>query len=110
MVSLSLFSFLIGCQIWFQLEKKIGEIRLCIDFWNLNKVSLKDNYPFHKMEHILQRVVGASRMLFIDGYSGYNHILMHPYDREKTTFMTPWGSFMYAKMPFGLKNEGATFQ
>ena len=58
-------------------RKKTGEIRLCIDFRNLNKVSLKYNYPLPKMDHILQRVVGASRMSLLDGYSGYNQILVH---------------------------------
>jgi hypothetical protein len=46
----------------------------------------------------------------LDGFSGYNQILVHPKDQEKTTFTTPWGAFMYAKMPFGLKNVGETFQ
>jgi len=49
-------------------------------------------------------------MLLLDGYSGYNQILVHEDDRDKTTFTTLWGTFHYAKMPFGLKNEGATFQ
>eukprot|EP00253_Pinus_taeda_P027006 PITA_27006 len=89
---------------------KTGEIHLRIDFRNLNKVSLKDNYPLPKMDHILQRVVGASRISLLDGYSGYNQILVHEDDRDKTTFTTPWGKFHYAKMSFGLKNEGATFQ
>ena len=40
-------------------RKKSGEIRLCVDFRNLNQVSLKDNYPLPKMDHILQRVVGS---------------------------------------------------
>jgi len=62
------------------------------------------------MEHILQRVTGASRMSMIDGFFGYNQIFILPEDREKTTFTTPWGTFMYAKMPFGLMNTGATFQ
>jgi len=61
-------------------RKKIGEIRLCIDFRNLNKVSLKDNYPLPKMDHILQRVVGASRMSLLDGYSGYNQVSVHEDD------------------------------
>ncbi len=91
-------------------RKKTGEIHLCIDFRNLNKVSLKDNYPLPKMDHILQRVVGASRMSLLDGYSGYNQILVHEDDRDKTAFTTPWGTFHYEKMPFGLKNAGATFQ
>jgi hypothetical protein len=62
------------------------------------------------MEHILQRVTGASRISMIDGFSGYNQISVMPEDREKTTFTTPWGTFMYAKMPFELMNAGATFQ
>ena len=46
----------------------------------------------------------------IDGFSGYNQISILLEDREKTNFTTPWGTFMYAKMPFGLMNAGATFQ
>ena len=53
-------------------RKKNGEIRLCIDFWNLNKVSMKDNYPFPKMDHILQKVVRAERISMMDSFSGYN--------------------------------------
>lgn len=92
------------------IRKKIGEIRLSVDFRNLNQVSLKDNYPVPKMDHILQRVVGYQRMSMLDGFSGYNKVEVHPDDREKTTFTTPWGTFTYAKMPFGLMNVGATFQ
>jgi hypothetical protein len=91
-------------------RKKSGEIRLYVDFGNLNKSSKKDNYPLPNMEHILQRVTGASRISMIDGFSGYNQILVIPEDREKTAFTTPWGTFMYAKMPFGLMNAGETFQ
>jgi ribonuclease HI len=91
-------------------RKKSGEIRLCVDFRNLNRNSKKDNYPLPNMEHILQRVTGASRISMIDGFSGYNQISVMPEDREKTSFTTPWGTFMYAKMPFGLMNAGATFQ
>ena len=46
----------------------------------------------------------------MDGFSGYNQIKVLPDDQEKTTFTTPWGTFMYAKMHFGLMNSGATFQ
>ena len=46
----------------------------------------------------------------VDGFSVYNQISMHLDDKEKTTFTTPWGTFMYDKMPFGLMNAGATFQ
>jgi hypothetical protein len=46
----------------------------------------------------------------MDGFSGYNQIQIHPADQYKTTFTTPWGTFSYRVMPFGLKNAGATFQ
>ena len=89
------------------IRKKNGEIRICIDFRNLNRVSLKDNYHVPKMDHILQRVVGSQRISMLDGFSRYNQVLVHPDDQEKTTFTTPWGTLMYSKMPFGLMNVGA---
>jgi hypothetical protein len=46
----------------------------------------------------------------MDGFSGYNQIQIHPTDQYKTAFTTPWGTFAYCVMPFGLKNAGATFQ
>ena len=92
-------------------RKKNGEIRICIDFKNLNKVSLKDNYPFSKIDHILQKVVGSQRLSMLDGFLGYNQVLLvHPEDQEKTTFTTPCGTLMYAKITFGLMNAGLTFQ
>ena len=71
-------------------RKKNGEIRLCIDFRNLNRAQLKDNYPLPKMDHILQKVVGAHRISTLDGFLGYNHILVHLEDQEKTSFHTRW--------------------
>jgi hypothetical protein len=62
------------------------------------------------MEHMLQKVSGSKVMPFIDGFFGYNQIVVHPEDKEKTAFTTPWGTFMYEKMPFSLMNAGATFQ
>eukprot|EP00253_Pinus_taeda_P004133 PITA_04133 len=70
-------------------RKKTSEIRLCTNFRNLNKASVKDNYPLPKMDHILQKVVGSSRISLLDGFSGYNQVLVHPDDQEKTTFTTP---------------------
>jgi hypothetical protein len=62
------------------------------------------------MEHILQRVTGSSKISMIDGFSSYNQIFFLPKEKEKTVFTTPWVTFMYAKIPFGLMNVGATFQ
>jgi len=91
-------------------RKKTRKIHLCIDFRNLNKVSLKENYPLPKMDHIVQKVAVSSKMSLLNEYSGYNQILVHKDDQLKTTFTMPWGTFMYAKMPFGLKSLGASFQ
>ena len=91
-------------------RKKSGEIRICIDFRNLNMASLKENYALPKMDSILQNIVGSQRISMLDGFLGYNQILVHLNDQEKKTFRMPWGTFMYAKMPFGLMNAGTTFQ
>jgi hypothetical protein len=61
-------------------RNKNGDIRLCFDFINLNKCSKKDNYPLPKMEHLLQRIPGATVMSFLDGFLGYNQISVHPDD------------------------------
>jgi hypothetical protein len=62
------------------------------------------------MEKILQQVSDSERLSLLDGFSGYNKVLMSPLDQLKTTFHTPWGTYAYRKMPFGLINAGATFQ
>ena len=49
-------------------------------------------------------------MSMLDGFLGYNQVAVHPNDQEKITVTNPWGTFMYAKIPFGLMNVGATFQ
>lgn len=51
-------------------SKKNGEIRLCVDFRNLNRASLKGNYPLPKMNYVLQKVTGAQRLSMVDGFSG----------------------------------------
>lgn len=72
-------------------------------------VSLKDNYPFPKINHILQKVVGARRISLLDGFSGYKKILVHAEDQDEIAFSTPWGTFKYANIPFGLMNARAKF-
>ena len=91
-------------------RKKNGEIRLCVDFQNLNKVSEKDNYPVPPMEKILQQVSGSEMFSLLDGFLGYNQVLVSKIDQLKKTFRTPWGTYAYRKMSFGLINAGATFQ
>jgi hypothetical protein len=91
-------------------RKKNGEIRLCIEFRNLNLACTKDNYPLPNMETLLQRVTGSKIMSMLDGFSGYNQMLVRKEDQNRTTLTTPWDTFEYLRMPFGLLNPGATFQ
>jgi hypothetical protein len=91
-------------------NKKQGTIRVCTDFHYLNKAYLKDNFPTPFIDHIIDECAGYEVFSFMDGFSGYNHIHIKPKDQHKTTFICPWGTFSYRKMPFGLKNAGATFQ
>ena len=62
------------------------------------------------MDHVLEKVVRNNWISMIDGFSYYNQIVVHEYDKEKTVFTTPWGTFMYDKMSFDLMNAGDTFQ
>ena len=81
-----------------------------MDFRNLNRASDKDNYPVPPMEKLLQMVSGYELFSLLDGFYGYNQVLVAEEDRLKTTFRTKWGTFAYRRMPFGLINVGATFQ
>ena len=49
-------------------------------------------------------------MSMVDGFFGYNQVIVEKEDQKKINFTTPWGTFMYARMPFGIMNVGATFQ
>ena len=91
-------------------RKKNGSITICIDFRNLNTSCLKENYPLLDMETLLQRVIRLGMMSMLDGFSGYNQVLVNKEDQHKTTFTTPWGTYKFLRMPFGLLNAGATFQ
>jgi hypothetical protein len=91
-------------------DKKQGTIRVCTDFRDLNKACPKDNYPTPFIDQIIDECAGCEAFSFMDGFLGYNQIQIKPQYQHKTTFICPWGTFAYRKMPFGLKNVGATFQ
>uniref|UniRef100_A0A2N9F1Z7 Uncharacterized protein n=1 Tax=Fagus sylvatica TaxID=28930 RepID=A0A2N9F1Z7_FAGSY len=91
-------------------KKKNGQIRCCVDFRDLNKACPKDEFPLPNMDLLIDSAAGHAMFSFMDGFSGYNQILMSPKDAEKTAFRTPIGNFYYTVMPFGLKNAGATYQ
>ncbi|XP_057719609.1 uncharacterized protein LOC130934033 [Arachis stenosperma] len=91
-------------------RKSSGKWRMCVDFTNLNKACPKDAYPLPYIDKLVDNASGFKALSFMDAYSGYNQILMHPEDQSKTAFITEHGNFCYKVMPFGLKNAGATYQ
>jgi len=91
-------------------KKPIREIRLCIDFKDLNKACPKDDFPLPNIDMIIDSLAGYEMLSFMYGFLGYNQIKIEESDQHKTTFKTPWDNFCYKVMPFGLKNVGATYQ
>ncbi|XP_052479611.1 uncharacterized protein LOC105801050 [Gossypium raimondii] len=90
--------------------KKDGKVRMCVDYMDLNKASPKDNFPFPHVHTLVDNTAGYSLFSFMDDFSRYNEIKMHPEDMTKTTFITLWGTFCYKVMSFRLKNVRATYQ
>ncbi|XP_072059698.1 uncharacterized protein [Arachis hypogaea] len=91
-------------------RKNNGKWRMCVDFTDLNKACPKDAYPLPSIDTLVDNSCGYGTLSFMDAYSGYNQIFMHPSDQEKTAFITEYGNYCYNVMPFGLKNAGATYQ
>ncbi|OMO77592.1 reverse transcriptase [Corchorus capsularis] len=90
--------------------KNDGKVRMCVDYRYLNRASPKDNFPLPHIDILVDNIAHHSLFSFMDGFSGYNQIKMAPEDKEKTAFVTAWGTFFYKVMPFGLKNAGSTYQ
>ena len=84
--------------------------RICIDYRKLNKVTRKDHFPLSFLDQMLDRLVEHEYYCFLDGYYGYNQIVIAPEYQEKTTFTCPNGTFAFRRMPFGLCNASGTFQ
>ena len=70
----------------------------------------KDHFPLPSIDQMLERLIGHAYYCFLDGYFGYNQIAIAPEDQEKTTFICPFGTFAYRRVPFGLCNAPGTFQ
>ena len=89
--------------------KKDGKVRMCVNFRDLNKARPKDDFPLPHIDILVDNTAGYALLLFMDGFSGYNQIKMALEDMEKTSFITPWGTYCYKVMPFSLKNASATY-
>ena len=92
------------------IPKNDNNVRVCVDFRDLNKDSTKDDFLFPHINMLVDSTISHSMLSFMDRFFGYNTILMALEDMEKTSFITEWGTYYYRVMLFGLKNVGATYQ
>ncbi|GKC83808.1 reverse transcriptase domain-containing protein [Tanacetum coccineum] len=91
-------------------KKHDGSWRMCMDFTDLNKACPQDCYPLPEIDWKVESLCGYPFKCFLDAYKGYHQIQMAESNEEKTAFHTSHGVYCYTKMPFGLKNVGATYQ
>lgn len=82
---------------------------MCIYFTNLNKACPKDNYPLQRMDEVIDADARAAMMSLLCCFSGYHQCWMAKEDEEKTSFITPFGTYCFVRMPKGLKNPDPTF-
>ena len=90
-------------------KKPNGENRVCLDFRNLNKITLFDPEPMSQMEDIFSELSGSQYFSKFDFSKGYWQVAMKPEDKDLTTFVCHRGLFRFKVMPFGLINAAATF-
>jgi hypothetical protein len=97
-----------GCSTLF-VKKKDHSLCLCVDYWPLNAVIIKNKYPLPRIDLLFDQLVGAKVFSKIDHWSSYHQIKIHEEDIPKMTFSTWYGICEYLVMSFGLTNAPTHF-
>jgi hypothetical protein len=93
----------------FSFEKKDGSWRLCIDYHQLNKATIKNQYPLPRIDDLFDQMKGATVFSKIDLQSGYHELWIKEDGIPKTTFKTRFGHYEFTIFPFGLTNAPGVF-
>nr|GEW93908.1 putative reverse transcriptase domain-containing protein [Tanacetum cinerariifolium] len=90
-------------------KKKDGSFQMCIDYLELNKLTIKNRYPLPRINDLFDQLQGSRYFYKIDLHSGYHQLRVHESDIPNTDFRTRYGHFKFTVMPFGLTNAPAVF-